>query len=259
MLNMNEAEKQKNFDPIPDGSFLKLMLNFVGQGASFPGCEKEDEGMFKNARDAGSDVKTLECEFTVLTPGPFQHRKWKEWWVVFGGQVDEKGTSKGWNFTKQRIRAMIESASNIRPDDESPEAKAGRMIPNFSALDEIPFYAKIYIEEGTPYFDAETQTEKKGFDKNLIDRIVTPDMEEYAALVRGEAVAPKPSGRGKSATAKTGDGAAAGGAGGSQPRWKTAAKSPEPEAPKLPGTGDAAAEGQTDAAPAKGPKWLNKA
>jgi hypothetical protein len=256
MLNMNEADRQKNFDPIPDGSFLKLMLNFVGQGGSFPGCDKADEGMFKPARDTSSDVVTLECEFTVLTPGPFEHRKWKEWWVVFGGTVDEKGSSKGWNFTKQRIRAMIESASNIRPDDETPEAKAARMIPNFSALDECPFYAKIYIEEGTPYFDAETQTEKKGFDKNLIDRIVTPDMEEYAPLVRGEAVAPKPSGRGLKAGGKAPAGASA--TGGAAPRWKKGADAPAPEAPQQALPLDGAKTSET-AAPATGPKWLRKA
>jgi len=258
MLNMNEAEKQKNFDPIPDGSFVKLMLNFVGQGHSFPGCEEADKGMFKPAKDSTSDVVTLECEFTVVSPGPYEHRKWKEWWVVYGGAVDERGSSKGWNFTKQRIRAMIESASNIRPDDESAEAKATRMIPNFTELDGCPFYAKIYVEEGTPYFDVETQTEKKGFDKNLIDRIVTPDMEEYAPLVRGETVPPKPSGRGKKADAAPGT---AGGAAGAAPGSKWAKKpSPGLQAPQetLP------LEGQTAAASAGAdqstkPKWLRGA
>lgn len=248
MLNMNEADKQRNFDPIPDGTFLKLIMNFKAGGHTMPGGDPADANLFKASQK--SDAIMLECEFTV-DGGPNAHRKWSEHWVVGGGSVDEKGNSKGWNFTKQRIRAMIESAANIRPDDESPESKAARMIPNFSTLDGIPFYAKTRIEEGEDYLDETTGQTKKGFDKNLIDRIVTPDMEEYAPLVRGEAVAPKPSGGGRSKKSGAPD------AGSSEaPRWKKA-ESPGPQSPQpsLP-MGDKPAG---DKPAGSGPKWLNKA
>ena len=243
MLNLNEAEKQKNFDPIPDGTFLKLMLQFKAGGASFQGCEAADNGLFKNSKT--SDAVLLECEFTVISKGPYEHRKWTEHMTVTGGSVDDKGNSKGGNMTRQRIRAMIESASNIRPDDESPEAKAGRMIPNYGALDEIPFYAKVRIEEGEDYTDQTTGEMKKGFDKNVIDRIVTPDMEEYAPLVRGEIVPPKPSGGRSKAKAAAGAGADA-----AAPRWK---KDGAPAATEGPHNPAPAAAG---AAETNKPKWL---
>lgn len=244
MLNLNDAPRQRNFDPIPDGSFVRLVMNYKAGGADLPDCDQKDKGLFKNSKS--SDAVMLECEFTV-DGGPHAHRKWAEHWTVAGGNLDEKGNSKGWNMTKQRIRAMIESAANIKPDDESPDAKAGRMVPNFKELDGIPFYAKIRVEEGEDYIDAEGQT-KKGFDKNLIDRIVTPDMEEYAPLVRGETVAPKPSGR----STKKAAGVASGTASAAEPRWKRA-DAPGPTAPQatLPGTDTAATS--------SGPKWLRKA
>lgn len=247
-LDMNTAEKQRNFDPLPDGSFVKLLLQFKGGGADLPGHNApNDKGLFKNSRT--SDAVMLECEFTVMTAGPFQHRKWSEHWTVAGGAVDDKGNSKGGNMTRQRIRAMIESAAGIRPDDESPEAKAVRVIPDYATLHDCPFYAKVRVEEGEDYQDQATGENKKGFDKNVIDRIVTPDMEEYAPLVAGQPVAPKPSGRGGRAK-PAGDAAA--GAQTGQPRWKTEA----PSQAALPGTADAPA---TEAAkPVGGPKWLNK-
>ena len=86
---------------------------------------------------------------------------------------------------------------------------------------------------------------KKGFDKNVIDRIVTPDMEEYAPLVRGEIVPPKPSSGRSKAKAAAGEG----GGGGSAPRWQKPADA-KTEAPHNPTPAAAGADAGSK------PKWL---
>ena len=188
-FDLNTADKQRTFEPIPDGVFAKLLMQIKPNGQSFPGCEKIDEGLFKFG--TRSDAIMLECEFTVLE-GPYVHRKFVEYWTVSGGALDDKGHSKGFNITKTRMRAAIESNQNIRPDDESQQAKATRQISGFKDLDGITFYAKINEEPGQPYTDAQTGAEKMGFPQNGIDRIVTPEMAEYADLAAGKPVEPKP-------------------------------------------------------------------
>lgn len=204
-FDLNNADKQRTFEPIPDGTFAKILMQIKPNGQSFRACEKMDEGLFKFGTN--SDAIMLECEFTVLE-GPYVHRKFVEHWTVAGGALDDKGNSKGFNITKTRMRAAIESNQGIRPDDESAQAKATRQISGFKDLDGITFYAKIKEEPGQPYTDRQTGAEKMGFAQNGIDRIVTSDAAEYADLVAGRPVEPKPRanshiGRTKAAEAPT--------------------------------------------------------
>ena len=192
-IGFNDAEPQRTFEPIPDGQFCRILLQIKAGGYSYPGCEKMDEGLFRTPKNADAAV-TLECELTVLE-GLYQHRKFTEYWTVAGGSLDDKGKSKGWNITKTRIRAIIESNQNIRPDDVSPQATATRQINGFIELQNISFFAKIGIDPGNDYTDEATGATKTGFDKNKIDRVVTPDMVEYADLAAGKPVEPKPSSR----------------------------------------------------------------
>jgi hypothetical protein len=63
-----------------------------------------------------------------------------------GGEVDEKGTSIGWNISKRTFRAMIDSALGLDPDDNSEEAKAKRRLRGRADFDGIAFVAKIAVE-----------------------------------------------------------------------------------------------------------------
>ena len=244
-MNLNTAEPQKTFEVIPDGTFVKILLQIKAGGFNLPGAEAMDAGLFKTSKS--SDAVMLECEMTVLE-GPYAHRKFTDHWTVAGGSLDEKGNSKGFNITKTRMRAAIESNQNIRPDDMGAQAVATRQINGFKELDGITFFAKIKVDPGEPYVDQATGQEKQGFDRNSLDRIVTPDMVEYADLAAGKPVEAKPRGAariGKSPGAAT---PAAGRSWGSPP-------AAQPGLP-LGQTGQSAAAAATPAPAANKPAWL---
>jgi len=185
-LDFNDAEEQRSGVLIPDGTFVKASLHIRPGGASLANQDPLDTGLFK-ASDK-SDAIMLDCEFTVLQ-GQYAHRKWWELMTIAGGSLDEKGVSKGWNMTKSRIRAMLESALALDPKDMSDQTKIRRQIPNFKFIDGMPFYCKLTVEPG-----GDKPGGGKYSDKNVIDRIIIPGDAEYAALVAGQEVAPMPRG-----------------------------------------------------------------
>jgi len=244
-MNLNDAAPQMTFEVIPDGTFAKILLQVKPGGYSFKGCEQMDAGLFRTPKEEGGAV-TMECEFTVLE-GPYVHRKFIGYWTVSGGQLDDKGHSKGWGIAKSFIRAAIESNQGIRPDDMGPQAVATRQINGLKEIDNLWFYAKIDVEPGNEYTDQMTGATKQGFDKNKIGRIVTPDMPEYADLVAGEPVAAKPSGAKKIGAKKDGAAAAA-----------PAGRSWGAPAAELPLGDKAVAAAAPAAEPANKPAWLRK-
>ena len=66
----------------------------------------------------------LDVEFTVVE-GPFAKRKF---WGLFTLEGVSDGHQKAADISASRLRAILESARGIRPDDESDAAKAGRRM-----------------------------------------------------------------------------------------------------------------------------------
>lgn len=177
-FDLNDAGEQRIGGTIPDGSYVHVIMTLRPGGVD--GSESVDKGLLLQSKS--SDVLMLDAEFTVLDG---RHAKQKFWrmMVVSGGNLDEKGQSKGWNMTKTTIRAMIESATGIHPNDASPAAKSKRSMRGFSDLEGIEFWCKTGIESSQGYAD-----------KTSLDYVITPDMAEYADLKAGKEVTPKPSG-----------------------------------------------------------------
>lgn len=113
----------------------------------------------------------------------YARRKFWQNYTVAGGKLDEKGQSKGWNISKSAFRAMIDSALGLRPDDLGEAARARRVIGGLKQLDGIIFAARIMVEasDNGNYRDA-----------NKIANVVLPNEPAYAAIMRGETVAPEP-------------------------------------------------------------------
>ena len=229
MIDLNDAEAQREGGLIPDGTFAKIMMSLRPGGSDIPGLDQMDLGLFKAS--ASSDVMMLDCEFTVMQ-GPFAKRKFWQMFTVAGGKTDEKGRSMGFNISKSTIRAMIESAIGLSPDDMSDEAKNKRIFQAFKQLDGLQFYAKIGVEPGNEYVD-KLGTKKTGNDKNKIAHVVTVKDKEYAALAAGQEVSAAP------AVAKTETKPAAG------PAWGNGATAPAVQA-----TAPAAQKATS------GPAWL---
>jgi hypothetical protein len=241
MYDFSDVEPQQSSDLIADGSFAKVTMTTRPGGVD--GQAEIDRGLLKASTTAGSDVLSLDCEFTV-TEGRLARRKFWHSFTVSGGKVDEKGASIGWNISKRAFRAMIDSALGLDPDDDSEDAKAKRRLRGLADLDGISFVAKIMVEP---------TTDSRYPDKNKLDRPVLPNEKEWRAVMNGEDVPASPS-RPRSASNGPGIASAA------KPAW-----APQQRAnPELHVTAAAwqrpiAAHGAVASQPAMpaGPAWLN--
>ncbi|NTU68954.1 MAG: hypothetical protein HGB02_08755 [Chlorobiaceae bacterium] len=87
------------------------------------------------------------------------------------------------NQSMSTLRAIIESARNVRADDASPQAAAGRQLSDWADFNGMVFLAKVKC--------VVEQSSKDGnhYVNNSIAKIITPDMPEYAI---GEVITDKP-------------------------------------------------------------------
>jgi hypothetical protein len=254
MFDFNGVDPAKPNEPIPDGAFAKVFMTIRPGGLD--GESPSDRGLLTASRAEGSDVVQLDCEFTILE-GQFARRKFWRRFVVSGGKVDEQGISIGWKITKSALRAILDSAHGIDPKDESPTAQAKRRIGGFYDLNNLTFIAKI-------------ATDEEG--RSELDAAITRDRAEWAKVMGGENVPPKPGARRKSNGPRSISSSAAV----QQPAWQqggTTQVSPQqsgahlgtrgpapapaasPNSPRVGTTGVAQGAG----APRKpGPAWLNE-
>jgi hypothetical protein len=220
MLDFNGVDPAKPNEAIPDGTFAKVIMTIRPGGLD--GESPIDKRLLTASRAEGSDVVQLDCEFTILE-GQFARRKFWRRFVVSGGKVDEQGVSIGWKITKSALRAILDSAHGLDPKDENPTAQAKRRINGFYELNNLTFVAKV-------------ATDEEG--RSELDAAITRDRAEYAKVLAGENVPPKPGARRKAAGQRAAAPAA------QQPAWQQGA----PAAP-----GRSATQGQSSAAPAVAP------
>lgn len=178
--DLNDAQPQMApiGELIPDGTFAKVRLTIRPGGVN--GATPADAGLLKASQS--SDARMLDCEFTVVD-GPHARRKFWQSFTVAGGKLDEKGQSIGWKISKSTFRAIVDSALGLDPRDESPAAKAKRVLPGLRHLEGIVFAARIMVEPASnPQYR----------DQNRIANVVLPDEPHHAAIMRGETVPPDP-------------------------------------------------------------------
>ncbi len=250
MFDLNDVEPINSGELLPDGSFVKVTMAIRPGGVN--GYTEIDKGLLKASNAPGSDVLSLDCEFTVVE-GRYAKRKFWQLFTVAGGKLDDKGTSIGWNISKRIFRAMIDSALGLDPEDMSEAAKAKRQLRGLADLNGIGFVAKVAVEPNS---------DPRYPDQNRLDHPVLPNEKEWRAVMNGEAVTPRPS---RARPAGSGRGAAAAQApawGNAQPKPAAAPqttgaplwqRSAEPSAPAPQPMTSPAAE------PVKptGPAWLN--
>ena len=138
-MDFNDAESNTSFDIIPAGTVAPMMMTIR------PG--HEGHGGWETASQS-SDVRYLSCEF-VITEGQFAKRKFWQNMVVSGGKTDENGNSKAAAITRSTLRGILESARRVKPNDESDEAKAKRIVSGYEDFSGIEFVGKIGIEKGS--------------------------------------------------------------------------------------------------------------
>jgi len=174
--DFNDAEAQSgSFSLIPKNAIVPVRMTIKPGGYDDP-SKGWTGGYASESFDTGSVY--LSCEF-VVTGGEFAKRKM--WSLI--GLHSPKGPTWG-QMGRSFIRAALNSARNVHPQDNSPEAAAARRIQGFHDLDGLEFLARVDIEK-----------DGRGDDKNVIKIAIEPDHPQYAALM---GVPPKASGGGTS-------------------------------------------------------------
>lgn len=199
-FDFNTADRQQNgFDLIPANTIVPLVMNIRPGGAG-------EQGWLRPSQS--SDAMMLDCEFTVES-GPYARRKVWQMFTLSGGKLDEHGESIGGKISRQSLRAILESARRIDPEDMSDAAMAGRRISGWQDFNGLVFWARIGVEKD--------KTGQYG-DKNKIACVLTPDMKDYGKLTEAPAAKPAAGGYGASAPA--------GAAPASAPAWAASAQGP---------------------------------
>ena len=118
--DFNDAEAQQGgFDLIPKGTIVPVCMSIKPGG-------HDDQAMGWTGGYATQSMNTgavyLACEF-VVTSGPFARRKM--WSNI--GLSSPKGPTWG-QMGRTFLRAALNSARNVHPKDNNPQAAAARRI-----------------------------------------------------------------------------------------------------------------------------------
>lgn len=217
MLDFNTAETQSTGKgPIPPDSCVILTMEVrsprSGKQGSHPLLCKSDKGN-----------EYLDVEFKVAR-GSYEGKTiWQNFTVA--------GSEQAAKISMRTLRAIVESARGIDPNDASPQATSGRRLNDWSDFQSIQFMAKVDAKVEQNYKDGEF------YCNNHIKKIITPDMEEYNTVAQqGEIISNNP-----------------------LPDKPATASAPKPSAP-APAWGAPAAAPAATAAPASNPvpAWAKK-
>jgi hypothetical protein len=157
--DFNDAEQQQSFDLIPKGTVAPVRMT-IKPGGHDDASQGWTGGYATQSFETGSIF--LACEFVILD-GEYARRKM--WSNV--GLHSSKGPAWG-NMGRTFIRAVLNSARNIQPQDNSPQASAARRIQGFNELDGIEFVARIDVEK-----------DGRGELRNVVKIAVEPDQADY--------------------------------------------------------------------------------
>lgn len=162
--DFNDADAQQGgFDLIPKATLVRVRMTIKPGGHDDP-AQGWTGGYATESFESGSVY--LACEFIVLE-GPYVKRKL--WSNI--GLHSRKGPTWG-QMGRSLIRAILNSARGIQPQDNSPQATAARRIQSFQELDGIEFLARVDVEK-----------DAKGEDRNVVKLAIEPDHKDYAAIM----------------------------------------------------------------------------
>lgn len=161
-VDFNDAPPQQDFGLIPKGTLLKVRMTIK------PGGYNHDEygwtGGWATMSDHGAVY--LSCEFVVVH-GEYERRK--IWSSI--GLHSPKGPAWG-NMGRSFLRAVLNSAGRIDPEDMSEEAVEWRQVEGLEEFDGLTFVAK-----------ADVERDEHGNYRNVIKFAVEPNHPEYEQVM----------------------------------------------------------------------------
>jgi hypothetical protein len=150
------------FDLIPQGTIATCVLHINAGGVG-------EDGMLKRSKDGGCEM--LDAVITLID-GPYKTRKVFERWILEG---TTDGHAKSADINRATLKAILDSALGLKPDDLSPQARAARTI-NLKDFEGKTFIGKIGIEKGKPKNDGSGENWP---DKNILAGVITPDKKDW--------------------------------------------------------------------------------
>ncbi|MGA3772426.1 hypothetical protein [Ralstonia pseudosolanacearum] len=165
--DFNDAGRQVGFDLIPKGTLLKIRMT-IRQGGFDDPSRGWTGGWATESEHTGSVY--LAAEFVVLE-GPYAKRKL--WSMI--GLHSPKGDEWA-NMGRAFVRAALNSARGVHPDDNTEPAQLSRRIRDFGELHGMEFIGRVDIE-----------LDSRGDARNVIRQAVEPNHKDYAALMAGNA------------------------------------------------------------------------
>jgi hypothetical protein len=164
MFDYSDAPPQREIELIPDGTIATLQLGIRPGGAG-------EDGLLQRSKDGLCEM--LDVEFIVVD-GQFAKRKlWERF--VLAGTTD--GHAKATEISRSKLRAILESARNIRPDDVSPQARAARTV-KLADFEGMRFIGKVGIEKGKDKGNGAGNYP----DRNFLAQVITPDRKDWHSV-----------------------------------------------------------------------------
>jgi hypothetical protein len=153
-FDFNKDGQQKTFDVIPDGTICTVQMTLRPGGAG-------TDGWLTRAKDGNSEH--LNCEFVVVD-GTYAKRKFWNRYTVVGGNHEQ-----AIEISRKALKAMLESARGVRPDDESEAAKLARQTKGWGDFDQLQFVVRVGVEPAKDDYAA----------KNTIREVITPERQAW--------------------------------------------------------------------------------
>jgi hypothetical protein len=153
MFDFNTAETQR--EPIPADTVAVIQMNIK------PGDAGEGKWL-KTSKDGTS--RGLDCEFIVVGG---EHDK-RKFWTRMTLEGESDGHKDARDISRRTLRAILESARGIRPDDQSDDAKKARMA-DYADFDGIRFIGRIGVEPAKNGYAA----------KNTLLEVITPERKNW--------------------------------------------------------------------------------
>jgi len=157
-----DAPPARDFEVIPAGEIVPVSLHLRYGGAG-------EDGVLKRSKDGGCEM--LDMELTVID-GQYKGRKFWEYMVVDG---TTSGHAQAADITRGILKAIIDSAKGLMPDDISAEGRAARTV-SLKDFDGMCFMVKIGVEKGEPKNDGSGGNYA---DKNCIGLVITKDKQGW--------------------------------------------------------------------------------
>jgi hypothetical protein len=136
-----------------------------------------EDDVLKRSKDGRSQY--LDLEFILVDTKQAKMKFWQN--LLLAGETD--GHKQMAEKSKSILKAILDSAYGLNPDDKGPEARAKRR-KELTEFDGLRFLVKIGIEKGKKKDDGSGGTYK---DRNVIDTIITLDKPDYRGPVEQSA------------------------------------------------------------------------